>query len=569
MRKTVSNLIILFMALLSAVRVMAQSGEPDVVCMGTAKNYYVNATSGSSYIWKINGGSPEASTSNSVDINWSVPGIFTLTVQEITKDNCEGPVQSLQVTVLESPALHLTSDIGTESQTVCMGSAIKEITYSFGGGATGVTVAGLPSGVNCVVSGTTATLGGVPSTSGNYTITTVGGAPCAEASLNGSITVDQLPTATISGSTHTCLDAGSPAVTFTGAGGTPPYTFTYNINGGTNKTVATTTTGDSVTVSVPAALFGTFVYSLVDVTGSKGCTHAQTGTATVVINQPSYSTTKRVVCPLQLPFRWNGIECPDKGVYTKLFANWVGCDSVATLELDVQDPIVTTIPVMVCASELPYVWNNDTCWVSGTYKTGNLETLAGCDSVAVLNLTVNSPLSINKAVAVCEGETYQFDGQSYAAPHEYDVPLKDMNGCDSVMVRLAVNQVKGSYTEQSIRLFDGESYSVNGHEYKNPGTYADVIKSEGGCDDVLVTEVSFINIPNTLTPNGKESNQVFMPGYRVEIYNRNGIKLYEGDGGWDATYKGTPVSKDTYFYILHYESGSKTKTKEGYLTVLR
>jgi len=62
---------------------------------------------------------------------------------------------------------------------------------------------------------------------------------------------------------------------------------------------------------------------------------------------------------------------------------------------------------------------------------------------------------------------------------------------------------------------------------------------------------------------------VFMKGSRVQIYNRNGILLFEGDDGWDGKYHGGPVSQDTYFYVLYYVSDGKTKSKEGYIMVIR
>jgi len=60
-----------------------------------------------------------------------------------------------------------------------------------------------------------------------------------------------------------------------------------------------------------------------------------------------------------------------------------------------------------------------------------------------------------------------------------------------------------------------------------------------------------------------------MKGSRVKIYNRNGILLFEGEDGWDGKYHGSPVSQDTYFYVLYYVSDGKTKTKEGYIMVIR
>ncbi|WP_396155567.1 PKD domain-containing protein, partial [Flavobacterium macrobrachii] len=75
------------------------------------------------------------------------------------------------------------------------------------------------------------------------------------------------PAATITGGTTVCQNAASPLITFTGSDGTAPYTFTYKINNGPDLTVATTS-GNTVTVSVPTGIAGTFTYSLVSVEDS-------------------------------------------------------------------------------------------------------------------------------------------------------------------------------------------------------------------------------------------------------------------------------------------------------------
>ncbi len=65
----------------------------------------------------------------------------------------------------------------------------------------------------------------------NYTEPTTG---CtAETPTPYNVTVNPLPTATISGTTSVCQNAAAPLITFTGADATAPYTFTYKINGGT------------------------------------------------------------------------------------------------------------------------------------------------------------------------------------------------------------------------------------------------------------------------------------------------------------------------------------------------
>ena len=76
------------------------------------------------------------------------------------------------------------------------------------------------------------------------------------------------PLATIAGTTTVCQNSSSPIITFTGSGGTAPYTFTYRINGGATQTITTTGTNSSITVSVPTGTAGTDTYALLRVEDS-------------------------------------------------------------------------------------------------------------------------------------------------------------------------------------------------------------------------------------------------------------------------------------------------------------
>ena len=109
---------------------------------------------------------------------------------------------------------------------------------------------------------------------GTYTvrfsdITTPG---CLSDTIVHQVIVNPLPTATISGTNTVCINAASPVITFTGSDGTPPYTFSYNINGGATQTV--NSVGITATINAPTLTAGTFVYTLLSVknTGSTLCT---------------------------------------------------------------------------------------------------------------------------------------------------------------------------------------------------------------------------------------------------------------------------------------------------------
>ena len=114
-------------------------------------------------------------------------------------------------------------------------------------------------------------------------ITTPG---CLSDTIIHTVIVPALPTATISGTISLCINAAMPTITFTGADGTAPYTFTYTINGGAPLTV--NSVGTTATITVPTTTAGTFIYNLIGVKnlGSTLCTQNITGQSATVIVIP-------------------------------------------------------------------------------------------------------------------------------------------------------------------------------------------------------------------------------------------------------------------------------------------
>lgn len=82
-----------------------------------------------------------------------------------------------------------------------------------------------------------------------------------------------------------CQNSTAPVITFSGSGGTAPYTFSYTING-TPQTI-TTTTGSSVTLNAPTAIPGMRTYTLTSVADNTGIPVAVSGTVGfTVLAQP-------------------------------------------------------------------------------------------------------------------------------------------------------------------------------------------------------------------------------------------------------------------------------------------
>lgn len=109
---------------------------------------------------------------------------------------------------------------------------------------------------------------------------------CSQAQTGSAIvTVNPLPTATISGTDHCMSEFSFRILHLREQQQRLPYTFSYRINGGPVLT-ATTVAGNSVTVPVSTATIGTYTYTLISVQdgSSTACSQAQAGSATVVVN---------------------------------------------------------------------------------------------------------------------------------------------------------------------------------------------------------------------------------------------------------------------------------------------
>ena len=194
----------------------------------------------------------------------------------------------------------ITLTSGSKNQVVCLGTSIASNTYSTTG-ATGVIVSGLPSGVEynfsdqkvLTLSGTSTVLGTF-----TYTISLTGGT--GSVTTTGTITVNALPTASISGSIVICQNSSTPSITFTGAGATAPYVFSYTLNGGASQTI--TSTENTATVSVPTNVAGNYSYVLnwVKESSATACSNTVSGTASVTVNPtPTVdAVTSQVKCNL-------------------------------------------------------------------------------------------------------------------------------------------------------------------------------------------------------------------------------------------------------------------------------
>src|SRR5207253_508542 len=140
------------------------------------------------------------------------------------------------------------------------------------------------------------------------------------------------------------------------------------------------------------------------------------------------------------PYTWNGETINAAGTYTANLISAAGCDSIATLNLTVNTFVTSTTITTICGNQLPYLWNGQTINAAGTY-TANLINVVGCDSIATLNLAVNTTLISTTNATICGNQLpYTWNGQTMNSAGTYTANLISAAGCDSIAtLNLAVN----------------------------------------------------------------------------------------------------------------------------------
>jgi hypothetical protein len=119
----------------------------------------------------------------------------------------------------------------------------------------------------------------------------------------------------------------------------------------------------------------------------------QQGCDTVVtlqhIIRPKYTVnTSKTECE---SYTWpsNGLTYTASGIYYDSLQSIYGCDSVRKLFLTIKQKSFSTATISTCDNSFLWPLNGQTYSQSGTY-TDTIVNSAGCDSIAILNLTVSS-----------------------------------------------------------------------------------------------------------------------------------------------------------------------------------
>jgi hypothetical protein len=258
-------------------------------------------------------------------------------------------------------------------------------------------------------------------------------------------------------------------------------------------TVNNPTEGDTT-----ATVCGSFDWYGLHLTESGDYTHTLTNVAGcdsivtlhLTINTPTEGDTTATICG---SFDWYGMHFIQSGEYTHTLTNAAGCDSILTLHLTVNQPTTGTDVQTACGS---YTWIDGVTYTeSNSTATYTLTNAVGCDSVVTINLTINQLVTSTSTATICDSELpYEWNGLTFNEAGTQSLTLQTVNGCDStVEMTLTVNP---SVTiEASLTISENDLPFTYGDTTFMPGTvqsgdYTFHFTTADGCDSIIILHLT-------------------------------------------------------------------------------
>ncbi len=177
----------------------------------------------------------------------------------------------------------------------------------------------------------------------------------------------------------------------------------------------------------------------------------------------------------------------NNNIATHTLVNAAGCDSVVTLNLTINNSN-TGIDVQTACDT--YTWiDGITYTASNNIATHTLTNAVGCDSVVTLNLTINNSNTGIDTQTACDTYTW-IDGNTYTASNNIAThTLISAAGCDSVVtLNLIINNSNTGIDTQTAcdtyTWIDGNTYTASNN------TAMHTLTNAAGCDSVVTLDLT-------------------------------------------------------------------------------
>ncbi|HQW68512.1 MAG TPA: choice-of-anchor J domain-containing protein [Flavobacterium sp.] len=522
--------------------------------------------------------------------------------QSITVEK-QGTTDVPQVT---SPVNYCLNDTATAlTATVATGNTM--IWYTQPTGGTGTTVAPTPS---------TATAGN----SQMFYVAAVDANGCEGARVQIVVQVNDIPTATISGTTTIC-EGTTTVISFVG---TPNAVVTYTINGGSNQTVTLDATGVGSVTTATLTANANYVLVSASITNGITCTQTLTGSALVTVEPlatVTISGTTAICDGSTATITFNGTANAtvtytiNGGANQTIVLSAAGNASITTPALSTTatyalvsvaapgslacsqnqtgSAVITVNPIITPETDFDF----DLTYCTGSenelpnYATGF--TTGGLFS-APTGLSINTAtgeINFGASTAGTYLIRYRIEPDTatcnVGGESTFEITVSESlvftidQECENSMLTLFVvnptfdtNAATYTWTQNGSTVGTDETFNAEEYLAQNPSLNLpltfQLAVGLNGCDSsasYTVDNNPCQIIPRGISPNNDELNDTFnLTGFgvrKITIFNRYGVEVFTFSGNYTNQWKGqTDGGKDlpdgTYFYSLETTNGTKT-----------
>ncbi|MCI5081936.1 MAG: gliding motility-associated C-terminal domain-containing protein, partial [Saprospiraceae bacterium] len=158
------------------------------------------------------------------------------------------------------------------------------------------------------------------------------------------------------------------------------------------------------------------------------------------------------------------------------------CDSTVRLTLQVLEPGINELETTICEGN-SYDLNGEIFTEAGHY-TRKLTAANGCDSIIYLTLNTLPDQHKNIDKTICRGDTLAFGSLLLTEPGDYHQLFLSSFGCDST-VTLKLQVIEPAIAEWEKAICEGEVFELNGTSYTEKGQYQQILTSTNGCDSII------------------------------------------------------------------------------------
>mgnify|MGYP003444580040 CR=1 FL=1 len=440
------------------------------------------------------------------------------------------------------------------------------------------------------------------SNSANYIVTVTDVNGCTGISAPFALTINQLPSAIISGTAAICIGQ-STALQFQFTG-TAPYSYRYS----DGTSVSPIMNSNNTTAQILVSPGITTDYTLTQIS-DVNCTGSVSGVARVVVNplpQPIISgsagecegITATLTTGNFAAYLWStgatsqSISINTSGSYVCTVTSTAGCKASTSHNFESYPlPIVSFTNDSSLTCELPIInFTNTSQYQLGSVFEWNIDNVIYTTQNATHQFSGSGNYPVSLTITTLDNCVAEATRNVNITVFPLPQALYSVNPENAPLFNSEVTFADGSANAVSWLwdFGDGDTSSLQNvsHFYADPGKYNAklYVTNVAGCIDSSAREI-FITpfyIPNAFTPNGDGRNETFFdPGYAtnvqdlsMNIYNRWGQLVYTSDNlstTWDGTdSKGNLAPQGVYIYALKVTTYSgKHYDYTGSVTLLR